>query len=107
MISICFLALAKQLACSSRKQFQLPHYKALNGYDIGLSDPFADAGDPAIRSTIFDVDCYSETGKGHWDFVSVDEGINCKKSFKTDIVTSNKGYARQLGSNTEVSGGFS
>ena len=76
----------------------------MNGYAIGLSNPFANAGDPAIRNRIFDVDCNSETGKGHWDFVSVDEEHNCKTTFKTNIVTSYGGYIRQQGSNTEVMG---
>ena len=91
------------MKCNTRETFKNSFHKALDGYDIGLSNPFAESGDPAIKGRIFDVYCHGQTGQdGHYNFVRLEEDRNCDSRFQTNVVTSSKAYAKELGSTNQV-----
>ena len=91
------------MKCNTRETFKNSFHKALDGYDIGLSNPFAQSGDPAIKGRIFDVYCNSENGKdGHYNFVRLEEDRNCDSRFQSNVVTSSKEYVEELGSTNQV-----
>ena len=76
----------------------------MDGYDVGLSNPFTKSGDPAIRGRIFDIYCLDpRTGtEGHYNFIRLEEDRQCDRRFKATVVTSYKGYSKELGSSTMV-----
>ena len=101
---ICWIFLERnRLKCNTRETFKNSFHKALDGYDIGLSNPFAESGDPAIKGRIFDVYCNGQNGKdGHYNFVRLEEDRNCDSRFQSKVVTSSKEYAEELGSTNKV-----
>ena len=88
---------------NSLENFKPSFHKALNGYDVGLSNPFAKAGDPAVKGRIFDIHCESQDGRaGHYNFVRLEDDRRCDQRFSQDVVTSSKDYSKLIGSSNTV-----
>ena len=91
------------MRCNTVENFKTSFHKALNGYDIGLSNPFSKSGDPAIKGRVFDIYCHDRNGKdGHYNFVRLEADRHCDRRFTTNIVTSSKEYAEEIGSSNSV-----
>ena len=95
------------MKCVVNEQFKTSFNKALNGYDVGLSNPFAKTGDPGIKGRIFDIHCMiaDPGGKGmdgHYNFVRLETDRHCDTQFKTNVVTSSKEYSEEIGSSNKV-----
>ena len=96
------LRLGNQMKCNTVEVFKSSFYKALAGYDVGLSNPFALTGDPALKGRIFDVECHENGKDGHFNFVRIEADRHCDSRFKINVVTSSKEYAEEIGSTDTV-----
>ena len=104
-----------ELHCVSMKNsgtFSL--YAAMNGYDYGVSNPFASGGDPAIRNRIFRHTCnvpIPGSWPGTWDltpgyfnFISDSRvSMHCDADFSLKTYTTEDEYNKARGSTNSLS----
>ena len=84
------------------KHFNL--YAAMNGYDIGVSNPYDANGDPAIRSRLFLHDCHVQQdtrmevkwAPGYYHFIGdVRVNMHCDADFSLKSFTSEEEYNKE------------
>ena len=78
-------------------------YPAMNGYDLGIANPFNTYGDPGIRNRIFLHDCEN----GYYDFISdIRSDMHCDSDFSMKTVSSTSDYhqARQSSNSHSLDG---
>ena len=84
-----FPSLDRGLKCNTRRALKDSFDKALDGYDVGLSNPIGSGGDPAIKGRIFDIFCTGNGNKnGHYNFVTIEAERQCDRMFEKSVSTS-------------------
>ena len=91
--------MSSELQCSALGTFKPSFLRALDGYDLGRSNPYAEDGDPAVRGRIFDIDCdlcnMGAVCQGYYNFVSFEVDVRCDSEFSSKTINNYKEYLEE------------